>query len=178
MIGYEVANRISEDRYISKLKERGAFPRSSGIFSPAIATAKLLDLDLEEVKRTIGIAIGIAPTKNFHRLMDRPSHVIRTGNLCFCWAGIVAPLLAQRGFKGPDNYLDGDKGYWSICTEKVDFYIMNEKLGVCNYVSGRLQLKPWPTCQYIHPGIELMNTKKIFRLLGPRHRRRDFLETG
>ncbi len=154
--GYEVANRISEAGDISRLKERGAIPRSSDVFGPAIAAAKLLDLDLEEVKETIGIAGGIAPTKNIRRLIDRPSHMIKTGNLWFCWSGIVAALLARRGFKGPYDYLDGDRGYWSIFTDKVNFNIMTEKLGMYYYVSDQLQLKPWPTCRYIHPGIELV----------------------
>ena len=156
VVGYEVANRISEAGDISKLKERGAIPRSSDVFGPAIATAKLLDLDIEQVKQTIGIAGGIAPTKNVRRLIDRPSHMIKTGNLWFCWSGIVAAFLALRGFIGPHDFLDGDKGFWSIFTDKVDFTTMTEKLGEYYYVSDQLQLKPWPTCRYIHPGIELV----------------------
>lgn len=154
--GYEVVNRITEAGDISKLRQRRVIPHASHIFGPAVAAAKLLNLDHQQVKHTIGIAGEVAPSGNGGRLVDRPSHMIKDGNLWRCWAAISAAFIAQKGFTGPYDYLDGERGFWSLFTETVDFDHMTEKLGQYYYTSGQLQLKPWSTCRYTHPGIELV----------------------
>ena len=154
--GYEVVSRIEESGDTSKLKERGVRINAGRLFGPAVAAARLLDLDHQQVKHTIAIAGSIAPIGNAGRLIDRPSHMIKNGNLWHCWLAIGAAFLAQGGFTGPYDYLDGRRGFWSPFTETVDFGRMTEKLGEYYYTSGQLQLKPWSTCRHTHPGIELV----------------------
>jgi len=154
--GYEVVRRIIESADISKLRQKRIIPSTGRLFGAAVAVAKLLNMDNHQLKNTIAIAGGIAPVGNGGRLVDRPSHMIKGGNLWQCWTAGSAAFLAQRGFTGPYDYLDGDRGYWSLFTDAVDFDCMTAKLGEYYYTSDQFQLKPWPACRSIHPGIELI----------------------
>ncbi len=161
VLGYEVSTRIGAGVWHGKGLVSKVRPMSWHVYGPAITAAKLLNLNSTKINQTIGIAGGIAPTMNINRLIDRPSHMIKAGNLWWCQAGISAAFLADKGFVGISNWLDGDRGYWTMVSDSCNWDAMVRGLGTEYRIASEMQLKPWPTCRHIHSGIDL--TLKIIQ---------------
>ena len=155
VLGYEVSTRIGAGVWHGKGLVSKVRPMSWHVYGPAITAAKLLHLTSAKINQTIGIAGGIAPTMNINRLIDRPSHMIKAGNLWWCESGINAAFLADKGFVGIPDWLDGDRGYWTMVSDSCNWDEMVRGLGTAWRIVSEMQLKPWPTCRHIHSGIDL-----------------------
>ncbi|MDB4443948.1 MmgE/PrpD family protein [bacterium] len=155
VVGYETSTRIAEGVWSRQRMASKFRPNSWQVFGPAITAAKLLNLDADKIAQTIGIAGGIAPTLNVLRAMERPSHMIKTGDFWWCWAGITAAFLAWKGFAGIPYWLDGDKGYWTMISDTCNWEAMTHGLGVDYHIVNHIHFKPWSTCRHMHCGLEL-----------------------
>jgi len=156
VVGYEVATRIGDATHPSSELMKKVWLQNWPIFGVAAAAAKLLHLDKDKIKHSFGIAGGVAPAINVHRILDVPGAMIKLPNFWLCEAGINAVFLAQKGFTGFHDYLDGDKGYWVTVSDRCEWEMMVNRLGEEYNIQKFLSLKPWPTCRWIHPGIELV----------------------
>lgn len=159
VVGYEVTDRIGSGvpTHTPRLRTTPyAIPVSHHVFGASVVAAKILKLDVQQAKHAIGISGAIAPTFNLKRAADSPAGQTKTGNLWNCWTGISAALLARKGFKGPPEYLDGDKGYWALFSDNVDFEAMTADLS-SRYLTGEVQIKPWATCRFNQPSFQLVS---------------------
>lgn len=154
VVGYETSTRIAEGVWSPNKMESQFRTTSWPVYGPAITAAKLLNLDSQKIEQTIGIAGGMAPTKA-NRTIERPSHMIKTGEFWWCWAGITGAFLAWKGFTGIANWLDGDKGYWTMVSDRCNPAAMTNGLGYDYHILNQMHLKPWSICRHMHAGIEL-----------------------
>jgi len=72
------------------------------------------------------------------------------------FTGVMSALLAQRGYTGISNFLDGRSGFWtSYSYSQVHFEPITDKLGEKWYIMNA-GIKPYPCCRWIHPPIDMV----------------------
>jgi 2-methylcitrate dehydratase PrpD len=104
-------------------------PGITGVFGAAIACGRLLGLDAERMVRAIGIggSLGsgiLAFAKAGNGGMVKRLHMGRAAE-----GGVLAAGLAQRGFEGPDNVLEGKFGYLDVYARNGDPTLLDAELG-------------------------------------------------
>ena len=121
-----------------------------GSISAAAAAAKLLRLDTEKVRMALGISASLAGgLKENFGTMTKPLHA---GNAAR--NGIVAALLAQRGFTANPNILEG---FCRVFGGGADFDLAAAVADVgkrYDIVTPGMGLKPYPSCAATHPAID------------------------
>ncbi len=125
-----------------------------GTIGAVSAAAKLLKLDIEETRTAIGIAASLAGgLKQNIGTMTKPLHA---GNAAR--NGIVAALLAQRGFTADKSILEAPQGYCKVLGGGVDLELskIGEGLGERYDIVSSAATKPWPSCADTHTSIEIV----------------------
>lgn len=156
VVGYEVADRVSEVIHPSHLG-RGFQPTgTAGAIGAAAAAGKLMGFGLDQMFNTLGIAGFILPVSTGDNLWGgytiKPVHGGAAAK-----AGIESALLAQRGFTACS--LEGDpklnKGFCVIVSDKADFTKMTEGLGE-KYTINEIYFKPYACCRINHSPVEIV----------------------
>jgi len=111
--GYDVTVRLAETLDGHHLYAMGFHPTPvCGTFGAAVATAKLLDLSRDQVVHALGIA-GSFPSGSMEWLSDG-SMTKRFHGGKSASEGIIASLLAQKGFTGPSSIFEGKNGIFPM----------------------------------------------------------------
>jgi 2-methylcitrate dehydratase PrpD len=120
-----------------------------GVFGAAAAAAKLLRLD---EPRTVS-ALGIAATQAAG-LVEVLGSMARVLNAGFAARnGIAAALLAQQGFEGPRDPLEGRRGFINVFGGSNDPEKITQGLGEA-WEMLNVQLKPYPSGVVLHALID------------------------
>lgn len=151
LTGFEVEARIAavcaEQQY-----DLGWHTTSTvGSLGAAAAVAKLLRLDKQQMRMALGIASSLAGglRKNFGT-MSKPFHA---GNAAR--NGVVAALLAQRGFTADVNILDGPLSFSEVLSGGMAPQVkLREPEAELYIISPGVALKPYPSCAYTHWAID------------------------
>ena len=110
--GYEVMERLASD-FIPTVMSRGFHAGPVfGIFGPAVAAAKLLNLSEDEVNSTIALCVHLAAGN-----LEGPRNggtALREG--AAVRNAMLAVSLAQSGHVGGDTTLEGDAGFYHAYT--------------------------------------------------------------
>ncbi|NIS60388.1 MAG: MmgE/PrpD family protein [Proteobacteria bacterium] len=153
LAGFEVeckiAEAISPDHYKKGFHTSGTI----GTFGAAIAAAKLLNLDTNQLRHAIGIAasMGAGIRANFGT-MTKPLHVGRAAH-----NGVTAATLAASGFEANMDALDGPWGFFQVLGRGFD----PEKIAGCfgnphTIVDPGVSIKPYPCGVLTHPSMDAM----------------------
>ena len=106
--GYEVMERMAAD-FIPTVMARGFHPGPVfGIFGPAVAAAKILDLTEDQVNSTIALCASLAASN-----VEGPrggGRALREG--AAVRNAMLAVALAQQGHMGGETVLEGDAGFY------------------------------------------------------------------
>jgi 2-methylcitrate dehydratase PrpD len=106
--GYEVMERLAAD-FIPAVMARGFHPSPVfGIFGPAMAAAKIMGLDAQQVNSTIALCASLA-SGNIENLRSGGKSLregAATRNAMF------AVALAQQGHPGGETVLEGEAGFY------------------------------------------------------------------
>ncbi len=160
--GFEVECKIAEainpDHYARGFHTSGTI----GTFGSAVAAAKMLDFNEEQIAMTIGIASSMASgiRANFGT-MTKPLHVGRSSE-----NGVTAALLVKNGFTADVNSLDGKWGYLAIAGPGADLDHVLGKFGnPLTIENPGVSIKPYPCGVLTHPSMDalkyLMEEEKI-----------------
>ncbi len=151
--GWEVSGKlaltVTPDHYFSGFHTSGTL----GTFGCAIAAGKLLGLSAEHMTWSLGHAASMAAgIQASMGTMTKPMHV------GWCAArGLEAALLARAGIDGPDDALDGPRGYLTTTSGTVD---VDRALGRFGdpFVLGApgVSAKPYPCGAVTHPGMDAL----------------------
>lgn len=122
-----------------------------GPFGSAYAVGDLLGLDHAAMTHALGNA-GTQSSGLWQFLetgaMSKHLHAGRAAE-----AGLLAADLAARGFSGPPQILEGEKGFFkATCADPKPERLLAEP-----DAPWQLQLtsiKPWPSCRHTHPAID------------------------
>jgi 2-methylcitrate dehydratase PrpD len=123
---------------------------TAGPFGSAAAAAKLLDLDLDQWVWAFGSAGTQAAGLwqfNADATMSKPLHAGHAAQ-----AGLRAALLAEAGFTGAEEILEGDRGFFrALCPDSQPGRVLAEAGG---WKLPETSIKPYPSCRHTHPAID------------------------
>ena len=106
--GYEVMERLAAD-FIPTVMSRGFHPGPVfGIFGPAVAAAKIMKLDEEQVNSTIALCASLA-AGNVEGIRSG-GKALREG--AAVRNAMLAVALAQQGHVGGETVLEGEAGFY------------------------------------------------------------------
>ena len=106
--GYEVMERLAAD-FIPTVMSRGFHPGPVfGIFGPAVAAAKIMGLDEDQVNSTIALCASLAGG-NVEGIRSG-GKALREG--AAVRNAMLAVTLAQQGHVGGETVLEGDAGFY------------------------------------------------------------------
>jgi 2-methylcitrate dehydratase PrpD len=142
-VGYG-AKRIHYDRGWHATSTLGKFGATAG-------AGKLLGLDVDEIVNAFGIAGTVAGgVRNVFGTMGKPFHAGMAS-----MDGILAALLAQKGFDCSKDIIEGENGFMHLFSENPDIDKMLERLGEY-YHLPTVSFKPHASCGGTHATIDLM----------------------
>lgn len=151
-LGIDIACRLA--RAITTPMHQQGFIYTSvvGYFGAAAAVGKLLGLDREKLSHALGIAYSLT---SGNRQCVPDGALTKRGQAGFAaMGGVIAALMAERGFTGAKNFLEGDFGFFNTYFRgdyNPDYLTqgLGNKFEVVN-----LSFKPYPCCRLDHPFIE------------------------
>ena len=153
LAGFEVECKISEwmlpQHYLKGFHSSGTV----GTFGAYATAAKLLGLKGENLRRGFGIAASFAAgiRCNFGT-MTKPLHVGRAAE-----NGVIAALLAARGFTADPDALDGPWGFYAVHGGGLSAEKISQGFGkTWTIVDPGVSIKPYPCGVLTHPTIDLM----------------------
>ena len=162
IVGYEVATGLADAIQPShKLKGFHA-TATCGSIGGAMAIASMLHYSIEEMKNALSIA-AVSAFGTLKVLEDnsqlKPYNVALAAQI-----SINSVAMAKAGFQGPDDVLNGSRGFFEMLSDEINFDFLtiqkNEVLAI-----ERVYVKPYAACRYCHPGIDaalnLMNKYKV-----------------
>ena len=153
LVGVEVEGRIGSGIGRRHYAVGWHSTATLGTLGAAAAAAKMLGLDVTETRIALGIAASEAGglRQNFGT-MTKPFHA---GNAAK--NGIVAAMLAQKGFTADESILENPFGFCSVLggEGEYDLASMTERLGnPFAVVDPGLIIKPYPCCRLTHRCID------------------------
>lgn len=155
LTGFEVECKIAEAIHPNHYKKGFHSSGTIGAFGAMAAAAKLLGLDARATAHALSITASLSAgiRVNFGT-MTKPLHVGRAGE-----NGLTAAELAQKGFTGGDDGLDGPWGFFQVFSfaEGFDAARIVGKLGKPHtIVSPGVSIKPYPCGVLGHPTMDAM----------------------
>ena len=146
VLGYEVMVRLGKALNPVNHYARGFHPTGTcGAFGAAIAASKILKLDAEQMLSALGIVGSQAAAS-----MEFLTNGAWTKHLHPGWAahsGIIATLLAKRGFVGPSTIIEGQSGFLHAYSDDSDVGKFLAGLGD-HFEIMRVSVKPHACCRY------------------------------
>jgi 2-methylcitrate dehydratase PrpD len=148
--GYEACARIGNS--VGKAHYRIWHNTSTcGPFGSAMAVASLIGLNDEQTMWALGNA-GTQSSGLWQFMetgaMSKHLHTARAAE-----SGVLAALLAQQGFTGPNHILEGAKGFYTgFCKDPDPAAVLRAPGGP--WEIWKTSIKPWPCCRHTHPAID------------------------
>ncbi len=157
VVGYEVAMRIGAAiRPTPQVSSQVAVMYSFLSLGAAAAASRLLRLDEEKVKHSLGYTGASTPVPTWISKWPRPLHHVKNNFGEQTRAGIMGALLAQKGFLAPYPILDHKLGFWKmIGSDSCQSSLMTQGLGE-EYRILDDTYKPYPSCRWIHPVMDMV----------------------
>lgn len=151
-IGYDVCFRVGE-----AVSPSHYFywhnTATCGTFGSAAATAKLLDLNEEQIVHALGNA-GTQAAGLWEFIEDGAmSKQLHTGKAAM--NGLMAALLAEKGFTGASKILEGRRGFFNAMSEQYDATRITADLGE-KFKIVENSFKIHAACRHTHHAIDLI----------------------
>jgi len=148
--------------------ERGWHATASlGTLGCAAAAARLLGLDVSQVRTALGIAASLASglKENFGS-MTKPYHAGHAAR-----NGVWAAQLAREGFTASDSALDGSQGYLAAFGDGEHARPLDRALDglgrTWQLLASGIAVKPYPSCALTHSAIDAVLELRRHHGLGP-----------
>ncbi|MDI6809179.1 MAG: MmgE/PrpD family protein [Candidatus Eisenbacteria bacterium] len=158
ILGYEVYRRIAWAIRPSPERYRRVRAFNAQSFGAVTAAASLLGLD----EHTATIAFGLAGAnsrvpaglKSGHG--ERPMSWVKNNCGWASMGGVLAALMAEKGYIASRTILDGDTGFWIMAgSDQCDFAAVTEALGEKSQIL-QTSFKPYPCCRYMHTTLDAL----------------------
>ena len=126
-----------------------------GVFGSAVAAGRLLGLDEGQMINALGIAgTQAAGVRETFGSMSKPFHAGRSAQ-----SGVLAGLLADRGFTSTSEILEGRRGFAAVLSTASDMAQVTDALGE-RWELPNNGLKPYACGVVSHPLIDAMITMR------------------
>lgn len=155
--GYETMIRVSLSVNPSASRLKGwHLTGTCGVYAAAATAGKLLGLNEEQMTWALGLAGTQAAglwAFNYDGAMSKRFHPGRSSQ-----SGIMAAILAKKGFTGPKRILDAeDGGFWAATSDKPRPEKLLEKIGF-KYECVDTCIKPYACCGSNHSSIDAVRS--------------------
>ncbi|MBP6941364.1 MAG: MmgE/PrpD family protein [Syntrophorhabdaceae bacterium] len=111
-LAYDLAARFIDASFAQNLHTRGWHYSAIAGFVVALSAGKLLGLSAEQLADAVGIAGVHGLTLDIIDAQGEPYNMTKNIGLPqVAQIGIIAALLAQKGFTGPARIIEGNKGF-------------------------------------------------------------------
>lgn len=158
VLGYEIARRALEACGAYEAHNGAGFHSTGtcGPFGAATAASKILGLNAAQIRNALGIASSFSGGLWACVHNGAQNKRLHAGHAA--WGGVMAALLARRGFTGPDHVFEevwgGFDHSFAPRTSDPGAYLRN--LGrVWNL--GRVSIKPHAACRSAHSSIDAVD---------------------
>ena len=164
-LGYDIAARIGFSLRLT-VADTGTgtidYAPTSGmswiIFGAAVAAGKLLGLDEERMAEAMGLAgfTTSVPIIGKGRGKKRAPRPMTKWALAGTMAesGVMAALLARKGFTADRTVLDGEYGFWRMVGAfSCNWDFLTADLGKRWFIE-ETSFKPYPCCRFIHAPLD------------------------
>ena len=157
LAGYEVTNRIIQAIQPTPKRHKqvwGVAVHQS--FGSAIVASKLMKLSLEQLRNAFGLAATFStlPAARKWNWRDRPLSSTKDMTALPAEAGVRAAILAENGWQGSRDILDGPSGFWIMAgSDRCNFENLTNQLGT-RWTVEELSFKPYPACRWVHSALE------------------------
>ena len=146
-LGNEVVCRLGAS-FLGKTYYQGFHPTSTcGMFGATISAAKLLKLNREQTVWSMGIAGSMTAGLMAWKAGGSITKRLQAGHPAMC--GIIAAVMAQKGYDGPDTIFEGEDGFLNAYSyqREYDANIITDNLGEkWDFVTS--SIKVYPCCRY------------------------------
>lgn len=123
---------------------------TAGAFGAAAACADALQLSEDAGVWALGNAGTLAAGLWQVRLEPVMSKQLHTAHAA--WAGLTAASLAQAGFTGPSQILEGPRGFFAAMCVDGDLDALTRE--DADWLIHSTSFKPWPACRHTHATID------------------------
>jgi len=124
-----------------------------GTMAAAAASSKMLRLNAHQTAMALGISASLAGgTRQNFGTMTKPFHAGSAAR-----NGVMAALLAQRGFTADEAILEGPMGFCKLFSGGAEYDIDRVTHGLgdpFDIVSPGVSMKPYPCCRLTHRCID------------------------
>ncbi len=151
VVGYEVYIRISNAVQPSLLHRGFHGTGVVGAIAASAACGKLLKLDESQMHNAL--SLGTVQASGLFEVSESGQMAKPINPANACRTGIISALLAQRGAEGPDNPLEGRKGFFGAFADKIDSTAIMETLGK-ELLIKTAYYKMYPACRHLHPEVD------------------------
>ena len=177
-LGFDVTARIGLS--IPALKVIGKPPNERiqwgpvfgyGFVTPggAVAAGKILGLDKGKMADAIGLAGANAVCPSINKFLTEPALPMHkyAGYGFIAYTGVIAALLAEKGYTGDRTILDGDLGFWRFSGGlEVNWDLLVGELGKKWWILEDA-IKLYPSCRLTHGCLDLFYKIKEEQKLKP-----------
>ena len=146
VLGYEIANRFRNffATMEDTIEHKGWNPDCRGSFAMPLVAGKLLGLSPEQMENAVGISgsqnlvLGILDAPGEEYNMSKSLRMPRTAHV-----GILAAILASKGFTGPTRIIEGNSGFMEVVMRgNYDLGMLTENDGTFKIM--HTGVKPFP----------------------------------
>jgi 2-methylcitrate dehydratase PrpD len=149
ILGVEVECRVGNAISPEHFNAGWHITATCGIFGAAAACAKLLDLDAKSTAWAFGIAASqAAGATGAHGSMTKSWNMANAAR-----NGLMAALLAARGFTSTEQGLEGERGFTRVFAQRRDLDEIIRGLGE-TWELAQNAYKPYPCGIIAHPVID------------------------
>ncbi len=153
IVGVEVECRIADAINPRHYADGFHSTATIGAFGAAASAARLYGCDLDQVLRAFGLAASMSAglRENFGT-MTKPFHAGRAAE-----NGVLAVLLARRGWTAATNILEARRGFYSAAAGGFEPSMIIDKLGrPYFFVEPGISIKPYPSGSLSHPAQDVL----------------------
>jgi len=129
---------------------------SGAVFGAVAGAGKILNLNEEGLLHALGIGGTITPLKNMPKWYNSPPAALSKYTMAgwVSQAGVTSVYLAQLGYTGIRDVLDGEDGFWKFSgSQKWEPEKVTADLGKEWYFVD-IDYKPYPCCRAMHGGLD------------------------
>lgn len=150
--GYEIAIRVAKAINPGH-RQRGYHTTSTvALLGASVITARLLGCDEEQIADAIGLAA--MQSSGIQSYLDDPCMAKPFGPGKGAFNGVLAGVMARRGFTGPKKALESSEGFLNAFTDSVRVSDILDGLGE-KFAIMEVGFKPHAACRYAHGPIDI-----------------------
>lgn len=149
VLGVEIACRLGNAAGAGHYARGWHITSTCGIFGAALAAGRLLGLEPPALVDALGNAL--AQSAGSVETLGTMSKSLSVGQAAR--GGLMAALLAERGYTGPERPLTGERGFFALTCDAADPARLTEGLGKRWEILNNT-FKPYPCGVVLNPVIE------------------------